>query len=163
MPFLPPNQQRQSTEGRIRVLNFLKLHCMLQVYSEKKSGSFFHASRCIQGYKYTPVSLINLSAYIRPIAIVVQNVTTGILKHNLSHDQLRAASLIGRNVVTWRRALSNVHRVTVDRQVAIVWHFQPRVVIFQCPTHYLASSVKCPLVYVYIRPASDAFLCKNRV
>ena len=26
---------------------------------------------------------------------------------------------------------------------ALVWHFQPRVVIFTCPTHYRASSVKC--------------------
>ena len=26
---------------------------------------------------------------------------------------------------------------------ALVWHFQPRVVIFPCPTHYRPSSVKC--------------------
>ena len=26
---------------------------------------------------------------------------------------------------------------------ALVWHFQPRVVILQCPTHYRASSVNC--------------------
>ena len=131
----------------------------------------------------------------------------------LSHDQLRPASLIGRNAVTWRWALSNVHRVTVNRQIvqcltvtwrsldifytvnvinilrsiclrfvcfalppscrqnfhaailsvklrnailvirqndtqsfvgcALLWHLQPLVVIFPCPTHYHASSVKC--------------------
>jgi len=26
---------------------------------------------------------------------------------------------------------------------ALVWHVQPRVVIFPCPTHYCPSSVKC--------------------
>jgi len=121
----------------------------------------------------------------------------------LSYDQLWAASLIGRNAVQWRWALS-FHRFTVTRgditrspgwhynitpgdceavtwrslnanvryivrcfclrfclflfdflsydktydtvvrgtwKYARVWHFQPRVVIFPCPTHYCASSV----------------------
>ena len=33
----------------------------------------------------------------------------------LSYDQLWAASLIGRNAITWRWSLSNDQRVTVDR------------------------------------------------
>ena len=33
--------------------------------------------------------------------------------------------------------------MTHRRSRAVVWHFQPRVVIFPCPTHYCASSVKC--------------------
>jgi len=36
---------------------------------------------------------------------------------------------------------------TYDTQLFVgcarVWHFQPRVVIFPCPSHYRASSVKC--------------------
>ena len=37
-------------------------------------------------------------------------------QYSLSHDQLWAASLTARNAVTWHRALSNVHGVTVDHQ-----------------------------------------------
>ena len=33
------------------------------------------------------------------------------LDYTLSHDQLRAASLVGRNDVTWRSSLSNYERV----------------------------------------------------
>jgi len=38
-----------------------------------------------------------------------------MLHVRLSYDQLWAASLIGRNAVTWRLSLSNDQRVTVDR------------------------------------------------
>jgi len=35
------------------------------------------------------------------------------------------------------------HSRSLDMESAVVWHFQPRVVIVPCPTHYRASSVKC--------------------
>ena len=44
----------------------------------------------------------------------------------LSYDQLRAASLIGWNAVTWRWALSYVHHFTVtrcDNIMSHMWHY----------------------------------------
>jgi len=37
MPFLPPNQQRQSTEGNIRILTYLLMYCLL--YTEAGCGN----------------------------------------------------------------------------------------------------------------------------
>jgi len=104
----------------------------------------------------------------------------------LSCDQLWAASLIGRNAVTWRWALSYVHHFTVTRgdimmsPCDVTWSslnvnvryilrcfclrfvfflffgvlltpscdiFNLGFVIFPCPTHYRASSVKCRTRY----------------
>jgi len=79
----------------------------------------------------------------------------GVQHYRLSSDQLRPASLIGRNAVTWTSALSTdrrfttIYHVTFHVTCALVWHFRRRVVIFPCPTYYSALSVKCPLSKVH--------------
>jgi len=85
---------------------------------------------------------------------------------SLSSDQLRAASLIGRNAVTWlsiiewwtihghdlvinrwRRVVSGAWKYDDPRLnmshegAARVWHVQPRVVLFPCPTNDCVSYV----------------------
>jgi len=42
---------------------------------------------------------------------------TIVSQYWLSYDQLSAASLIGRNAVTWHSSLSNAERVTVDGSI----------------------------------------------
>ena len=49
---------------------------------------------------------------------------------------------------------------TTKHMRALVWHFQPRVVIFPCPTDYRASSVKCESVGCQW---SELASCRQRV
>jgi len=40
---------------------------------------------------------------------------------------------------------------------ALVWHVQPRVVMFPCPTHYRPSSVKCrPVITIVIAVGANS-------
>ena len=71
-----------------------------------------------------------------------------------SFDLLRAASLIGRNALTWLWAFNRWRtvvsatwkyddpRLNMSHEgAARVWHVQPRVVIFPCRTNYRVSYV----------------------
>jgi len=64
---------------------------------------------------------------LRPATLVrTHTQTDGQTRNILSYDQLWAASLIGRNAVTWRCALSYVHRFTATRGDIIMstgWHY----------------------------------------
>ena len=94
--------------------------------------SSFAASRGVNIHNFTHVSpLHSINIYL----LWVVTSLTGYLLDNyrwlsliqltLSHDQLWAASLIGRNAVTWRWALSYVHRFTVtpfDITMSDIWY-----------------------------------------
>jgi len=58
MPFLPPNQQRQSTAGTCRLDTHLEIRLNVsQPLDTEITCSFYHAMLCIHGTSHGPVSV----------------------------------------------------------------------------------------------------------